>query len=1132
MSDTESDKIVLTPTKKARMSTTLVMERTHKSADSSKVLHVAGGEHKGIIINKEISESSANDETPAHIELQFKVYLQDKAKHETLLTQEIRTLKFWYSPGMSEAEEMRNGHEFFKELIRPDDFPKDYVGFIKKIMKMMQQKFLSVRKIEVEMTRLEDFAEPPKTYSGDASNLVRVGSVKLLSGRPPIPSHSYEKQDHSGEENGPEKLNSSGSELSLASSAKEPVSICSSVSLNYPHGSRSNISDTPDPTQETEPISLTSAVSIEGDNVDGKHRKSSLNRKRISRSMSPGARVLSSVTVRRSPSPESPLSAADRQSRASSIASKQSARSKSPVHVSTTVTVPKQKKVSQPKSLKILTTIMPTEPGNLIMGRSKSLRILTTVEPENDKGDELWKTGSFRILTTVSSKKPAGSEAHPKVKAARSTSMPSLHDRKPLSLSPVLNDVDQKTVETQTTDTLKRRKPATKPKPFHLVSNKESRDKRTRESGAPVQEIKKKLDENSKKGLDSFRPNEENINDVKSENLKLTHEEDENLLILNADTVLDKPKMEEQIKEVIEDRKKTAGKTTQEEDLTEEPIVVATKVKPTGPLDDNPWSGGVSPTCVPLTKQHQKPPEQMSKEELDALVGEIEEKGEILTKPKQTYEKDLENLINILEGTSQPEPYPVFTPTPTVPKVQEVDHCKSDIQKNPSICDNGFVEEPVCIAQSVTPLGPINDDPWAGGVSPDQLPHQKEIAPSLSVEEEHKTLSDIEAEIEKQIVEGSKIENGKRGSLPEESEAHESESELKSQSEEAISYDKNDLNVTDKRESNILAILDTSTNDVPHQNETEQINDSHIREALFDSDSVSLEEWKMYAKLKGLHSDDDSRPPAKPICQNIFEESNIAEEQLDEFSPQVTNEDQLKDTDTDLSKEKYDSLNKTSASTSESLRKEKIQNWLDQLPKRSSYSASLPRKHGAADKEEGESRRSSCSTTGVLRSVSQQSLSDQTHDSTLNDISVSLTSSAHTLADNESITSVEESCPSLPSLRSHQQESSGSTLSPTSASAHSSVISLPPLAATSETLETEPVLDDAYPSQPHIRAAHDGKDGDDTDTVTPTTTPVHAMFVKSKGEKQLQGVEATIPPLLSTEENLSAEPATDNSTLQ
>lgn len=74
MSDTESDKIVLTPTKKARMSTTLVMERTQKSSDSSKVLHVAGGEHRGIIINKEVAESSANDESPAHLELQFKVF--------------------------------------------------------------------------------------------------------------------------------------------------------------------------------------------------------------------------------------------------------------------------------------------------------------------------------------------------------------------------------------------------------------------------------------------------------------------------------------------------------------------------------------------------------------------------------------------------------------------------------------------------------------------------------------------------------------------------------------------------------------------------------------------------------------------------------------------------------------------------------------------------------------------------------------------------------------------------------------------------------------------------------------------------------------------------------------------------
>ncbi|XP_014670755.1 PREDICTED: uncharacterized protein LOC106811582 isoform X3 [Priapulus caudatus] len=156
------DKIILTPIKKGQKSTTLVMERTKKLADTSKVLHVGGGAHHGIVINRDVTKDSGSVEVAPHdLQLQFKVFLQDTAKHETLLTQEQRILRFWYVPDMSEAEQMIDTHEFFKELIRPDEFPKDYVGFIKKIMKMMQQRYVKIRKIECEMTQLEDLVEPP-----------------------------------------------------------------------------------------------------------------------------------------------------------------------------------------------------------------------------------------------------------------------------------------------------------------------------------------------------------------------------------------------------------------------------------------------------------------------------------------------------------------------------------------------------------------------------------------------------------------------------------------------------------------------------------------------------------------------------------------------------------------------------------------------------------------------------------------------------------------------------------------------------------------------------------------------------------------------------------------------------------
>ncbi|XP_014676779.1 PREDICTED: uncharacterized protein LOC106816671 [Priapulus caudatus] len=190
MAECLTDKIVLTPTKKSKRSTTLLMERVRQQADESKVLHIAGGDHKGIVINKEANKGSQDDVGPPHLVLQFKVFLQDQSRSDVLLTQENRILRFWYVNTLAEREKMRNAHEFFKELVRPDDFPRDYVGFIKKIMKMMQLRYSEIRKIECEMTQLEELVAPPVTQrepKEDAALSEPVTEQRLLD----LVEHAY-----------------------------------------------------------------------------------------------------------------------------------------------------------------------------------------------------------------------------------------------------------------------------------------------------------------------------------------------------------------------------------------------------------------------------------------------------------------------------------------------------------------------------------------------------------------------------------------------------------------------------------------------------------------------------------------------------------------------------------------------------------------------------------------------------------------------------------------------------------------------------------------------------------------------------------------------------------------------------
>ena len=76
-------------------------------------------------------------------------------------TKESRQLRFWFKEVVSESDQPKVAQEFFKKLVAPFEFPRDYVGFIKKIMKLIQQDYPTLRKIEVELKQLGQSTQPP-----------------------------------------------------------------------------------------------------------------------------------------------------------------------------------------------------------------------------------------------------------------------------------------------------------------------------------------------------------------------------------------------------------------------------------------------------------------------------------------------------------------------------------------------------------------------------------------------------------------------------------------------------------------------------------------------------------------------------------------------------------------------------------------------------------------------------------------------------------------------------------------------------------------------------------------------------------------------------------------------------------
>ncbi|XP_058799256.1 uncharacterized protein LOC131668821 isoform X2 [Phymastichus coffea] len=156
-----AEQIVMTPKCKTANSTTLIIERKRQETVANgdqKDVHVAGGDHKGIVINKQMTATNGV-EKPAQLSLQFKVFLvsAQSGKH----TQEQRTLNFWFNDNLSTETQPTVAQEFFRELVSPQEFPRDYVGFIKKIMKLVQHKYPGIERIEIELKQIEEPIELP-----------------------------------------------------------------------------------------------------------------------------------------------------------------------------------------------------------------------------------------------------------------------------------------------------------------------------------------------------------------------------------------------------------------------------------------------------------------------------------------------------------------------------------------------------------------------------------------------------------------------------------------------------------------------------------------------------------------------------------------------------------------------------------------------------------------------------------------------------------------------------------------------------------------------------------------------------------------------------------------------------------
>ncbi|XP_037919335.1 uncharacterized protein LOC119656799 isoform X2 [Hermetia illucens] len=155
----DREQVVMTPKGKTANSTVILIERKLVDQVSDRV-HVAGGDHTGIIINKDTKKDPKSADNPAQLSLEFRVFLvsSNTGNH----SQESRTLRFWFRDWLKDEDKQAHvAQDFFRELVSPKEFPRDYVGFIKKMMKLLQKGYDEIQSLEVELKILEETSAPP-----------------------------------------------------------------------------------------------------------------------------------------------------------------------------------------------------------------------------------------------------------------------------------------------------------------------------------------------------------------------------------------------------------------------------------------------------------------------------------------------------------------------------------------------------------------------------------------------------------------------------------------------------------------------------------------------------------------------------------------------------------------------------------------------------------------------------------------------------------------------------------------------------------------------------------------------------------------------------------------------------------
>ncbi|CAJ0598306.1 unnamed protein product [Cylicocyclus nassatus] len=169
-----SSLVALTPIKQSANHNVVVIHR-EQGLDGDKLLHAAGGPHTGLIINR--LSKYVSGEYRNNVELSFSVWLSDGISRK----QEKRSMKFFIRDDVELEVGQSVVHNFFKQLM--SGFPKDYVSFMTRVLKLMQHEYAEIMRIDMDFKLVSEdeqvvIPDAAQYDSGSEVEEVTVGHVQ------------------------------------------------------------------------------------------------------------------------------------------------------------------------------------------------------------------------------------------------------------------------------------------------------------------------------------------------------------------------------------------------------------------------------------------------------------------------------------------------------------------------------------------------------------------------------------------------------------------------------------------------------------------------------------------------------------------------------------------------------------------------------------------------------------------------------------------------------------------------------------------------------------------------------------------------------------------------------------------